>query len=98
MGGRDPSTEKFVSDDVEAQAEQALRNMKGVCDDAGSNLNKICKTTVLLADIGDFGKVNTVYSKFFAECNVTELPARAAYAVANLPQGAKVEIEAIAME
>merc|ERR1740123_726131 len=96
--GLDASTGQFVSDDVEGQTEQALKNMKGICDDAGSELNKICKTTVLLADIGDFAKVNTVYSRFFADANVSELPARAAYAVANLPLGAKVEIEAIAME
>lgn len=96
--GLDASTGQFVSDDVEAQAQQALSNIKGICHDAGSDLNKICKTTVLLADIGDFSKVNTVYSRFFEEANVSDLPARAAYAVANLPLGAKVEIEAIALE
>ena len=89
---------KFVSDDVTAQTEQALVNIKGIVDDAGSDLNKITKTTVLLSDIKDFGAVNEVYGNFFKASNVTELPARAAYAVANLPLNAKVEIEAIAIE
>ena len=96
--GIDPATKQFVSDDVQAQALQALKNIEGICNDAGSELNKVCKTTVLLSDIKDFGAVNTVYADFFKDANITQLPARAAYAVSNLPLNAKVEIEAIAVE
>ena len=87
-----------MSSEVEGQTEQTLNNLKNIIDGMGSELNKVCKTTVLLADINDFGKVNGIYSKFFKDANVTELPARAAYAVATLPLNAKVEIEAIVME
>lgn len=96
--GIDPKTKKFISDDVQSQTKQALINLKGIVDDAGSELNKVTKTTVLLSDINDFASVNQVYLDFFKESKVTELPARAAYAVANLPLNAKVEIEAVALE
>merc|ERR1712228_205828 len=96
--GVDSSTGKFVSSEVEGQTEQTLNNLKGIIDGMGSELNKVCKTTVLFSDINDFAKVNVIYSKFFKDANVTELPARAAYAVANLPLNAKIEIEAIVME
>ena len=89
---------KFVSDDVSAQTEQALVNIKGIMNDAGSDLNKITKTTVLLSDIKDFAVVNETYANFFKASNVTEFPARACYAVANLPLNAKVEIEAFGIE
>mmetsp|Transcript_43684 Transcript_43684/g.70031 ORF Transcript_43684/g.70031 Transcript_43684/m.70031 type:complete len:165 (+) Transcript_43684:20-514(+) len=96
--GIDPSTKAFVSDTAPEQAQQALRNLQGILSDAGSDLNKVCKATVLLSDINDFAAVNSVYADFFKQANVTELPARAAYAVANLPLNAKVEIEAFALE
>merc|ERR1712154_195175 len=96
--GIDPSTKQFKSDDIEGQTQQVLMNIKGILEDGGSNLQKVCKTTVLLKDINDFATVNTIYANFFKEANVTELPARAAYAVASLPLNAKVEIEAIALE
>lgn len=89
---------KFVSDDASDQTEQALVNLKGIIEDAGSDLNKVTKTTVLLADINDFSTVNEVYANFFKRSGVTEFPARACYAVANLPLNAKVEIEAFAIE
>eukprot|EP01083_Nonionella_stella_P014701 41246_1 len=96
--GLDPATKQFKSDDVEGQTEQVLTNIKGILNDAGSSVDKICKVTVLLSDINDFSKVNSIYANFFTESNVNEPPARAAYAVANLPLNAKVEIEAIATE
>lgn len=96
--GMDFSTKELVSDDSVEQTTKALSNLKLVADDAGTNLNNVVKTTVLLADINDFEKVNQAYSDFFAKNGVKVLPARACYAVAALPKGAKVEIEAIAVE
>ena len=61
-------------------------------EESNSSLERVVKTTVLLADITDFQKVNEVYSEYFA----THKPARACYAVKDLPKGARVEIEAIA--
>lgn len=64
-----------------------------ILEEAGCTYRNVVKTTVLLADINDFAKVNEVYASFFSEA----VPARAAYQVANLPKGGKVEIEAIAL-
>lgn len=86
-------TMQFVSDDVQEQATQALQNMQHILEEAGSGFDKVVKTTILLADINDFAKVNEVYAKFFQE----PYPARAAYAAANLPKLARVEIEAVAV-
>ncbi|KAJ7391121.1 hypothetical protein OS493_020152 [Desmophyllum pertusum] len=91
--GLNPETMNFVSDDVAEQAKQALTNMGHILDAGGSSFNKVVKTTVLLADINDFAKVNDVYKTFFTE----KQPARAAYQVANLPKLGKVEIEAVAI-
>eukprot|EP00112_Aurelia_sp_Birch-Aquarium-sp1_P007053 Seg1770.7 transcript_id=Seg1770.7/GoldUCD/mRNA.D3Y31 product="2-iminobutanoate/2-iminopropanoate deaminase" protein_id=Seg1770.7/GoldUCD/D3Y31 len=86
-------SKQFVSDDVAAQAKQALQNMAHILEAAGTGFDKVVKTTVLLADINDFAKVNEVYATFFKE----PYPARAAYQAANLPKLARVEIEAIAV-
>ncbi|HZF62596.1 MAG TPA: RidA family protein [Desulfovibrio sp.] len=88
----DPST-KAVSDDVADQARQSLENVKAVVEAGGSSMNRVVKTTVFLADMGDFAAVNQVYSTFFAE----PFPARSCVQVAALPLGVKVEIEAIAV-
>lgn len=85
---------EFPSDDVVDQTRQALTNMVNVLEEANSNLDRVVKTTVLLVDINDFKKVNEVYSEFFS----IHKPARACYAVKDLPKGARVEIEAIALE
>lgn len=98
LGTHTDNLEKFVSNDVEGQTEQVLNKIKGIVEQSGSSMNKITKVTVLLSDINDFGAVNKIYADFFDKCGVNDLPARAAYAVANLPMGAKVEIEAIAIE
>eukprot|EP01006_Ploeotia_vitrea_P062962 TRINITY_DN84706_c0_g1_i1.p1 TRINITY_DN84706_c0_g1~~TRINITY_DN84706_c0_g1_i1.p1 ORF type:complete len:133 (+),score=26.87 TRINITY_DN84706_c0_g1_i1:91-489(+) len=82
----------LVSDDVRAQTVQALENIRGVLATCGSAPDKVLKVTVLLADMKDYATVNEVYSNFFG----THKPARAAFAVAGLPKGAKVEIEMIA--
>lgn len=90
--GIDPATSKLVSGGVAAEAEQALRNLKAVVEAAGGSIGSVVKTTVLLADINDFPAVNRLYGEMFS----TSPPARAAYAVAALPLGARVEIEAVA--
>lgn len=82
-----------VADNIEDQARQVLKNIGAILEEAGLDYSNVVKTTVLLADIADFGAVNAVYSGFFA----SEQPARACYQVAALPLGVKVEIEAIAV-
>lgn len=89
----DPRTGQLVEGGVQAQAEQVLRNLQAVLAAAGLGLGDVVKTTVLLADINDFQAVNEVYARYFTG---PVLPARAAYAVAALPLGARVEIEAVA--
>lgn len=77
---------------IEAQTKQSLENIKHILKEAGLDMDKIVKTTVLLQDIKDFGKMNEVYATFFnGVC-----PARACYQVVALPKGALIEIEAIA--
>lgn len=88
----DPSTGEFPAD-IAGQTTQALANLKAVLEAAGSSTAQVVKTTVFLSDINNFGAMNEVYSAFFAG---TEYPARSAFAVAALPKGALVEIEAIA--
>lgn len=74
------------------QAHQSIKNLIAVLEQAGSSLENAVKTTVFLADINDFTAVNEVYGQYFTE----PYPARSAVEVANLPKGAKVEIEVIA--
>jgi 2-iminobutanoate/2-iminopropanoate deaminase len=71
-----------------------MKNIGAILTAAGSDWSKVVKTTVLLADMGDFAAMNAVYSKYFT----TDPPARAAFAVKDLPLGAKVEIEAVALQ
>jgi 2-iminobutanoate/2-iminopropanoate deaminase len=77
---------------VEAQARQALTNLKTILEAAGADLNAVVKTTVFLQDMADFATVNAVYAEFFTH----NPPARSAVQVAALPKGGLVEIEAIA--
>ena len=86
----DPATGAFAGDTAAEQAAQSIRNLAAILEEAGMSLNDVVKTTVLLADIADFAAVNEVYAKFFTG---EVLPARAAFAVRDLPKGAKVEIE-----
>ena len=78
---------------LQAQTLQVIENVRRILADAGATLDDVVKTTVLLDDIGDFGAMNEVYGAYFAE----PYPARAAFEVAKLPKGAKVEIEVIAV-
>lgn len=90
----DPATGEFAGADIVSQTRQSLLNMKAILEANGMTMADVVKTTVLLADIGEFAAMNQVYAEFFAE----PYPARAAFQVAALPRGAKVEIEAIAVK
>ncbi|HOX84952.1 MAG TPA: RidA family protein [bacterium] len=90
--GIDPNSNAFVSETIEGQAEQALKNLQAVLRAAGSDLSQVVKTTVFLRDMEDFAAMNAVYARFFADNS----PARSAVQVARLPKDARVEIEAIA--
>lgn len=90
--GLDPATGELVPGGVEAQAERALRNLAAVLDAAGAAMGDLVKTTIFLADIGDFATVNAVYAKHVPN----PPPARSTFAVGALPKGGLVEIEAIA--
>lgn len=88
----DPATGAFAGSDIVTQTRQSLTNVKNILEAAGYTTADVVKTTVLLADIGDFTAMNAVYAEFVtAPC-----PARACFAVRDLPKGALVEIEAIA--
>ena len=88
----DPATGEFAVGGIQALARQSLTNIKNILAEAGLTMNNVCKVTVLLADINDFAAVNEVYAEFFE----APYPARSAFAVAALPKGASIEIEAIA--
>ena len=88
----DPATGVFAGEDITTQTHQSLTNIKNILAAAGYSLKDVVKTTVLLADIADFAAMNAVYAEYFTE----NKPARAAFAVKDLPRGALVEIEAIA--
>lgn len=91
--GLDPSSMALVRGGVEAQTRQVLTNLKHVLEAAGSGMDRVIKTTVFLTEMGNFAAMNAVYSEFFPE----NPPARSTVAVAGLPKGALVEIEAVAL-
>jgi len=91
--GLDPNTGELVAGAVEEQARQALTNLQNVVEAAGTTLGQVVKTTVFLKNMNDFPKMNAIYAEFFGE----NPPARSTVAVAGLPKGGLVEIEAIAM-
>ena len=82
-----------MPDSVEEQTEQSLKNVEAILKSAGSDRNKIIKTTVFMTDLTQFSNMNGVYAKFFEEAS---LPARSCFEVSALPKGAKVEIEVVA--
>ncbi len=89
----DPATGEFVSKDVKEQTEQVFKNLTAVLEAAGAGLADVVKTTVFLADMGEFAAMNDVYSRYF----VDNKPARATVQAARLPRDARVEIECIAV-
>lgn len=91
----DPTTGLMVGDgDVEAETRQVLSNLKAVLKAGGSSPGQVLRTTVFLADLGDFARVNAIYADLFSD-GVS--PARACVEVAALPKGARVEIDCIAL-
>ena len=89
--GLEPVSGELV-EGVEAQADRALRNLQSVLDAAGLGFDDVVKTTIFLADIGDFAAVNAVYARFMPD----PPPARSTVQVAALPKGGLVEVDAIA--
>ena len=88
--GLDPANGQ-LREGTEAQTRQVLANLRAVAEASGGSLDDIVKLTLLLADLGDFAKVNEIMAATFSE----PYPARATYQVAALPRGARVEIEAV---
>ncbi len=88
----DPTSGKVVEGGVEAQTARVMKNIAAVLEAAGSSLSQVVKTTVFLTDMADFPAMNKVYAEAFGD----HKPARATVAVAGLPLGARVEIEAVA--
>ena len=88
----DPATGVFVDGGVKEQTKQCLLNAQAILQSAGLSLANVVKTTVYLADMGDFAAMNEVYAQFFTQ----PFPARSAVAVKVLPKGALVEVECIA--
>ncbi|RUM67058.1 MAG: hypothetical protein DSZ06_02065 [Sulfurospirillum sp.] len=84
---------KMIEGDIKEQTRQVLKNLEAVLKKAGSDLNHIIKTTIYLTDMDNFIAVNTVYGEFFT----SRFPARSTVAVKELPKGAQIEIDAIAI-
>ena len=93
QGAKDPSTGRLVGSDVESQTEQCLKNVEAILVATGSSLHHVLRCGVFLIDIGEFEKMNAVYSRMFGE----HRPARTTIQAAALPaEGLRVEIDCIA--
>jgi 2-iminobutanoate/2-iminopropanoate deaminase len=90
--GFDPATGELVDGGIGEQTRQVLQNIRAILEAGGSGLAQVVKTTVFLVDMADFAVMNEVYAEAFG----THRPARSTVAVAALPRGARVEIEAVA--
>ena len=88
----DPRTKEVVDGGIAEQTDQVMKNLRAILETAGSSLGDVVKTTVFLADMGDFGAMNEVYARHFG----THKPARSTVQAARLPKDVRVEIEAIA--
>lgn len=88
----DPATGELIEGDFKARCKRVLENMEAIVISAGSNTDKIVKTTVFLTDLSKFAEVNETYAEFFK----SDPPARAAVEVSKLPLGVDIEIECIA--
>jgi 2-iminobutanoate/2-iminopropanoate deaminase len=89
-----PETGKLVEGDITVQTEQVFRNIAAILESAGYSFTDVVKSTCLLSEIADFKAMNEVYGRYYT----ANQPARAAFAVKNLPLGALVEIETIAVK
>ena len=90
----DPATGSFAGDSIAAQTHQSLKNIQAILAANGMDLSSVVKTTVLMQDIAEFDKMSEIYATYFT----APYPTRAAFQVAALPKGAKVEIEAVAIK
>ncbi len=90
----DPATGAFPEGGIKEQTRQSLLNAQAILESEGLTLASVVKTTVLLSDIANFGPMNEVYAQFFEQ----PFPARSAFAVRDLPKGALVEIELVAVK
>lgn len=90
----DPATGKLVEGDITVQTQQVLKNIAAILEVAGYTKNDVVKSVCMLSDITNFKAMNEVYGRFYTE----NYPARAAYAVKDLPLGALIEIDTIAMK
>lgn len=88
----DPTTGQLLDGNIERQTERVLENLRGLLEACGSSLSHVLKVTVYLKDMGDFSKMNEVFSRYF----IDEPPARATVEAARLPRDVRVEIDAIA--
>jgi 2-iminobutanoate/2-iminopropanoate deaminase len=88
----DPATGQLIAGGIEDQTRRVLTNVKAILEAAGTSLDRVVKTTVFMADLGQFAAMNAVYAEFFP----SDPPARSTFQVAALPRGALLEIEAIA--
>jgi 2-iminobutanoate/2-iminopropanoate deaminase len=88
----DPATMEQVPGGIAEQTDRSLTNVRNILEAAGAGLDTVVKTTVFLADMGDFAAMNQVYARHFGD----HRPARAAVEAAGLPKGVDVEIECIA--
>jgi 2-iminobutanoate/2-iminopropanoate deaminase len=89
----DPATGRLVQGDIAVQTHRVMQNVKAVLEAAGASLDAVVKTTIYLADLGDFKTVNEIYGGYFTP----PAPARATVQVARLPLDARVEIDAVAL-
>lgn len=89
----DPETGNLVEGEIKVQTRRALENLKAVLEAAGSSLDRVVKTTVFLKNIADFAAMNEVYAEYLGAAK----PARSTVAVADLPRGALVEIDLVAI-
>ena len=89
----DPSTGEIVEGDIRAQTERVMQNIGGILTAAGVSFDRVVRTTIFVADLGDFATINDVYGSYFE----APAPARATFQVARLPKDARVEIDAIAL-
>ena len=89
----DPSSGKMVKSGIEDETKLVLENLKAILEMAGSSLGEVVKTTVFIADMSDFAKMNAIYGQYFTK----DFPARATVEVSVLAKGANIEIEAIAI-
>jgi 2-iminobutanoate/2-iminopropanoate deaminase len=89
----DPATGELVQGDIAAQTERVMRNLDAVLRAGGAGFGDVVRTTIFLADLGDFAKVNEVYGRYFTAAP----PARSTVQVAGLPRGARVEIDCVAV-